>query len=171
MRRVTGSLFTLLFGLLLWSSDASAFCGFYVGKADTKLFNKASDVAIARHDNKTVITMANDFKGDVKEPYLNVDAAAIIEVCRFLRNSPGFRFEVLSDLTAVDWPKEEKIQVVYHLFSYSQNHQIVLKVDLPRDNPKIATLEDVWTCRWCRRSPRSGARPTGSSARRSICTA
>src|SRR5581483_9679180 len=47
-------------------------------------------------------------------------------------------------LTVLDWPKEEKIQVVYHLFSYAYNHQIVLKVDLPRDNPKVATVENVW---------------------------
>ncbi len=51
---------------------------------------------------------------------------------------------MLSDLTAIDWPKEEKIQIVYHLFSYAHNHQIVLKVDLPRDNPKIATVEGQW---------------------------
>jgi NADH-quinone oxidoreductase subunit C len=85
-----------------------------------------------------------DFKEEAHEPYLFVEPAAIVEVCRFLHNAPGFRFEVLSDLTAVDWPKEEKIQMVYHLFSYSYNHQIVLKVDLPRDNPRIATLENVW---------------------------
>ena len=46
---------------------AFAFCGFYVAKADTKLFNKASQVVIARHDDKTVITMSNDFMGDPKE--------------------------------------------------------------------------------------------------------
>ena len=34
--------------------------------------------------------------------------------------------------------------MVYHLFSYAHNHQIILKVDLPRDNPKIATLEEQW---------------------------
>jgi len=85
-----------------------------------------------------------DFKSDVREPYLFVEPADIVEVCRFLRNAPGFRFEVLSDLTALDWPKQETIQMVYHLFSYSQNHQIVLKVDLPRDHPRIATLENVW---------------------------
>jgi NADH-quinone oxidoreductase subunit C len=34
--------------------------------------------------------------------------------------------------------------VVYHLFSYTHNQQIVLKVDLPRDNPKIPTVEGVW---------------------------
>jgi len=86
----------------------------------------------------------SDFKGEVKEPYLTVAADAIVAVCCFLRDDADLRFEVLSDLTALDWPKEEKIQVVYHFFSYSRNHQIVLKVDLPRDNPKIATVESVW---------------------------
>jgi NADH-quinone oxidoreductase subunit C len=84
------------------------------------------------------------FKGDVPEPYFLVDAQAIVDLCRFLRDDPGLNFEVLSDLTALDWPKEEKIQVVYHLYSYSYKHQIVLKVDLPRDNPRIATVEGVW---------------------------
>jgi NADH-quinone oxidoreductase subunit C len=85
-----------------------------------------------------------NFKGDVPEPYCLVDAQAIVDVCCFLRDDLGLNFEVLSDLTALDWPKEEKIQVVYHLYSYSHKHQIVLKVDLPRDNPKIATVEGVW---------------------------
>jgi hypothetical protein len=70
---------TLLTGLLLWSGSASAFCGFYVGKADTKLFNKASEVAIARHEDKTVLTMANDFKGDVKEFALVVPVPTVLE--------------------------------------------------------------------------------------------
>jgi hypothetical protein len=70
---------TFLTGLLLWSGPASAFCGFYVGKADTKLFNKASEVVIARHDDKTVITMANDFKGDVKEFALVVPVPTVLE--------------------------------------------------------------------------------------------
>ncbi len=85
-----------------------------------------------------------DFKGDVAEPYLSVDAATIVEVCRFLRDTDGLSFQVLSDLTALDWPKEEKIQVVYHLYSYVHKHQVVLKVDLPRGNPKLATVEGVW---------------------------
>jgi NADH-quinone oxidoreductase subunit C len=85
-----------------------------------------------------------NFKADALEPYLTVEGYSIVEVCRFLRDSAGLDFQVLSDLTALDWPKEEKIQVVYHLFSYAHNHQVVLKVDLPRDNPKIATAEGVW---------------------------
>ncbi|HWO42662.1 MAG TPA: NADH-quinone oxidoreductase subunit C [Candidatus Eisenbacteria bacterium] len=84
------------------------------------------------------------FKEDVLEPYCLVDPQAIVEVCRFVRDDPALKFEVLSDLTALDWPKDEKIQVVYHLYSYAFKHQLVLKADLPRDNPAIASVENVW---------------------------
>ena len=63
----------MLFGMALaaaiaWSSATiAAFCGFYVAKADTKLFNKASQVVLVRDGDRTVLTMANDFKGDPKE--------------------------------------------------------------------------------------------------------
>jgi hypothetical protein len=49
------------------ATTAEAFCGFYVARADTSLFNKASQVVLVRDDNRTVITMANDFEGDVED--------------------------------------------------------------------------------------------------------
>ena len=49
-----------------WAAPALAFCGFYVAKADAKLFNRASQVVLARHDDKTVLTMANDYKGELQ---------------------------------------------------------------------------------------------------------
>ena len=49
------------------TATAQAFCGFYVARADTSLFNKASQVVLVRDDNRTVITMANDFEGEVKD--------------------------------------------------------------------------------------------------------
>ncbi|OQW35974.1 MAG: hypothetical protein A4E20_08475 [Nitrospira sp. SG-bin2] len=79
MTRIVATAFALLITLLAWNGEASAFCGFYVAKADTKLFNKASEVTIARHDNKTVITMANDFKGNVKEFAMVVPVPTILE--------------------------------------------------------------------------------------------
>lgn len=60
---------TLVLSLLaaLSAEPARAFCGFYVAKADTTIFNNASQVAIARDGDRTVMTMANDFKGDLDE--------------------------------------------------------------------------------------------------------
>ncbi|HBA40056.1 MAG: NADH-quinone oxidoreductase subunit C [Deltaproteobacteria bacterium] len=78
------------------------------------------------------------------DPNLRVDPQAVVEVCRYLRDEPDLKFEILSDLTGLDLPKENKIQVVYHIYSYSHRHQIVLKVDLPRENPQLSTMEGVW---------------------------
>jgi len=61
------SVIVLLAGFA-WSGQALlAFCGFYVAKADTKIFNKASQVVLVRQDDRTVLTMSNDFKGDPRE--------------------------------------------------------------------------------------------------------
>jgi hypothetical protein len=46
---------------------ASAFCGFYVARADTKLWNRASQVVLVRDGERTVLTMANDFQGNPQE--------------------------------------------------------------------------------------------------------
>ena len=62
-----------------WGQAALAFCGFYVAKADTKLFNKASQVVLVRHDDKTVLTMANDYKGDPKEFAVVVPVPTVLE--------------------------------------------------------------------------------------------
>ena len=53
--------------VLTFATKAIAFCGFYVGGADAKLFNKASQVVIARDGDRTILTMANDFQGAVKD--------------------------------------------------------------------------------------------------------
>jgi hypothetical protein len=75
----------LMFGIAFLSIVASSaptllgFCGFYVSKADTKLFNKASQVVLVRDGDRTVMTMANDFQGDLKE------FAVVIPVPTFLK--------------------------------------------------------------------------------------
>jgi len=63
------------------STGANAFCGFYVARADTSLFNRASQVVLVRDGDRTVITMANDFEGDVK------DFAVVVPVPTFIERS------------------------------------------------------------------------------------
>lgn len=64
---------------LLLISSAQAFCGFYVSKADADLFNESSKVIIARAENKTILTMANDFKGNVSEFALVVPVPTVMQ--------------------------------------------------------------------------------------------
>ena len=47
--------------------EAVAFCGFYVSKADGTLKNKTSQVILVRDGHRNVITMYNDFKGNLKD--------------------------------------------------------------------------------------------------------
>ncbi len=61
------------------AGGAVAFCGFYVAKADTKLFNKASKVAIMRDGDRTVMTLANDFQGALKEFALVIPVPVVLE--------------------------------------------------------------------------------------------
>src|SRR3954451_16995184 len=74
-----------LFAAALASMVASStpallgFCGFYVAKADAKLFNKASQVVLVRDGDRTVMTMANDFEGEPRE------FAVVIPVPTFLK--------------------------------------------------------------------------------------
>jgi hypothetical protein len=58
---------------------AWAFCGFYVAKADSKLYNQASQVAIARNGNRTILTMANDFQGKVKDFAIVVPVPVVLK--------------------------------------------------------------------------------------------
>lgn len=72
-------LYILIFSTFFTLNSAFAFCGFYVAKADTKLFNKASKVVMVRDEEHTVITMASDYEGDPKEFALVVPVPTFIE--------------------------------------------------------------------------------------------
>ena len=66
-------------GMALAAGPASAFCGFFVAKGDASLFNEASKVVMVRDGNRTVITMANDFQGDVKDFAMVIPAPTILK--------------------------------------------------------------------------------------------
>jgi hypothetical protein len=64
---------------LAFPGPARGFCGFYVAKADTKLFNQASRVALVREGDRTVLTMANDFQGDPQEFAIVVPVPTVLQ--------------------------------------------------------------------------------------------
>ena len=61
------------------ATDARAFCGFFVATGDAKLFNHASQVVLVRDGDRTVLTMANDFKGDPREFALVVPVPVVLK--------------------------------------------------------------------------------------------
>ncbi len=77
--RLCASLMAIALTFLWIAPPAQAFCGFYVAKADTSLYNKASQVAIARDNNRTVVTMANDFQGDIQDFAIVVPVPTVLQ--------------------------------------------------------------------------------------------
>jgi NADH-quinone oxidoreductase subunit C len=79
-----------------------------------------------------------------KDRFCVFPADALVEICRFLKSDPELAFDFLEDLTATDHPKENKIRVVYHFYSYTHRHMFAAKVELDRAAPEVDTLEVVW---------------------------
>ena len=65
--------------LALSTAAAQAFCGFYVGKADAQLFNEASQVIVVRDGDKTVVSMLNDYQGELKEFAVVVPVPSVLQ--------------------------------------------------------------------------------------------
>lgn len=89
--------------------------------------------------------------GLVSEPpsddFINVEPESIVDICLYLRDGEGMKFDYLACLSGMDY--KDSFGVVYHLYSIEFNHRIALKVKLDKENPKIASVENVWkTADW-----------------------
>jgi NADH-quinone oxidoreductase subunit C len=78
------------------------------------------------------------------EPAIRVPTLDLVAVASFLESDPALAFDCLSNQSGVDYPKRDQIEVVYHLFSYEHRHALVVKVGMPRDAPRLATVSTVW---------------------------
>ena len=89
---------------------------------------------------------------DAKDPSILVDPTAIAEVCAFARDDGALRCEILSNESGVDYKADGVIEIVYHLYSYTHRHYIILKTRTPRDNPVVPSVERVWkSANWMER--------------------
>ena len=73
----------------------------------------------------------------------------LIEVLGFLRDHDELRFDHLSNLTAVHWPKNDKpFEIVYHLYSIPRRHRLTVKTAVGEgEAPPTAT--GLWpTANW-----------------------
>lgn len=96
------------------------------------------------------------------DPFVAVEPAGLVEVGRYLRDDPRLKFEMLNDVTGVDYleldPKkaskagfEPHVEVVYHLSSFTNKNRFTVKVILPRwkgdkpgDLPEVPSLTGLW---------------------------
>ncbi len=73
---------------------------------------------------------------------IRVSPEAVAEISSYLQKDPELAFDSLMCLSAVDYPGN--FTVVYHLFSTKHLHKIAIRVKLPREDPRVPTVEGIW---------------------------
>jgi len=89
-------------------------------------------------------------------PTLEIEPMAVVKALRFLRDHKEGDFDLLTDLTAVDWldyPESgERFEIVYLLCSTGKNHRARLKTRIPDLDPRIESATSVYrTANWLER--------------------
>jgi NADH-quinone oxidoreductase subunit C len=84
-------------------------------------------------------------KFDRNELTIWVDRTSLRAACLTLRNDPHLQYNMLSDITCVDWyPNEPRFEVVYQLFSIPNKNYLRLKVKLSGDDARVDSLVPIW---------------------------
>ena len=89
----------------------------------------------------------HEYRGDATAV---VERRALVDVLRACRDEPTLGFDVLMDLTAVDYlkyPGREdgpRFEVVYHLYSVGHNHRLRVKVRVDEDDAVVPTVVGLW---------------------------
>jgi len=74
-----------------------------------------------------------------------VDAERVDQLLRRLRDDPELAFEMLTDLTCVDYLGEEpRFEVVYHLYSVAKNHRVRVKARVSEASPELPSAVPLW---------------------------
>ena len=99
-------------------------------------------VARLRAGVADAVLASHKFRGDATAI---VPREKLIEVCRFLRDDAELRFDMLVDVTAVDYlGRVPRFEVVYHLYSLPLNHRIRIKAALEESDPSLPSLVPIW---------------------------
>jgi NADH/F420H2 dehydrogenase subunit C len=73
-----------------------------------------------------------------------VPATKLIEVARFLRETPEAGFDFCSDVTASDWPtRAQRFDVIYCLFSTKHRRRVRLKVRAA-ETEQVPSVSGIW---------------------------
>jgi NADH-quinone oxidoreductase subunit C len=84
-----------------------------------------------------------EFRGQVS---ITLRKGRILDISRYLHDSPDLSFDYLVDVCGVDYlgRKEKRFEAVYHLFSIKHRHFIRLKAEVPEEDAAIDSVTSVW---------------------------
>ena len=95
-------------------------------------------------------TLDREFPGSVidneelAESQIELKPDQWLEIATYLKNDPGFSFDQLECVTGIDTGEDGPLQSRYNLHSMEHRHKIEVVISLDRNNPKVASIEQVW---------------------------
>ncbi len=80
-----------------------------------------------------------------KHPRVHVQAASWRKIAEFLHGDPRLKLDWLQCLTGMDYAADDKMAVIYDLYSFDLRHVLAVKVFCPRIAPNVPTVSDLWS--------------------------
>jgi NADH-quinone oxidoreductase subunit C len=102
-----------------------------------------AEIALFLRDRLPAAVVSAGVEG-VKEPAVDIRPESAREVLRFCRDEPSLSMDLLMMVSGADYPEAGQISVVWHLESSSRPSRVVLRTRVPRDDPRIASVADLW---------------------------
>ncbi|RME58953.1 MAG: NADH-quinone oxidoreductase subunit C [Candidatus Dadabacteria bacterium] len=83
---------------------------------------------------------------NLDHPEILIKRENMLDVFKILKADSELDFNMLLDVTAIDWldKKEKRFTVVYHLLSLTHKHRLRVKIDLDENNPEVDSLCSLW---------------------------
>lgn len=91
---------------------------------------------------QTQFSPAVSMIGESNQQALLVDLERLLDVLTRLKNSPEYQFNLLSNLTAVDYL--EYFEVVYHLYSLPLKQSVTVKTRCTNDQAHVPSVTALW---------------------------
>jgi NADH-quinone oxidoreductase subunit C len=77
-------------------------------------------------------------------PHVHIKPEGLLPVCRFLKDGPTLRFDLLRCISTVDWPQKNGIEISYDLMSILFSHTFAVKLALDRAQAEVESVTSVW---------------------------
>ena len=109
-------------------------------------------IGLEKKINSQLTTKINRSKINHNQLYLNIDAEDILDVIIFLKTNSETKFRQLIDVTAVDYPENDRrFKLVYLFLSHEFNQRIIIDCFI-NDNEIVPTITSIFpSANWMER--------------------
>lgn len=73
-----------------------------------------------------------------------IDPSRSYEILEWLKTDPDHLYDMMSDVTGVDYGNGRSVEVVYQMFSTAHRRELRVRCELPLDALEIDSVVDLW---------------------------